>query len=282
MDIMEKRVFDLLLNYPAQEENRVKERHTHNKTIRKPSITITDDDPIGWLLLEEILNDPIIKERFVQKTLFRLFELPQLADTVERRSKRNKSCPEGEPLEYYELQESGQKKKRKGSAYRLKRDLHTWKKLFLLFEKEGETEYLKFIYSPYTHSFTKELNKLMLDFFSDLFRYAKAHYQNEKNFSVPPLAEGTETWSEWLLEYGSLISIYLKDKRQFGIVSKGLWSSSLDLVAHIKMNSDKKQKDLEMAVVWGFYRNIGFSNSIIKSCLRKIKEKEAGKEAEKT
>jgi len=275
MDIKEKKGLDILLNYPYFEnEFRYTEKTNNINSIRKINRKIIDKSPEGWLLLEELIKT--IKD-YDEKTLYRLFGKPLLSKVVEMRCKRSKKNPEAKPLIYIDISEHG--KKYKGSGYRLKRDRKTWTKIFLEIQKENEYDQVKFIYSRYTTSLKKSIiQPLMRQFFKELFRpainFKKANNINkELTFLNDNLDFKSET-NELLLqimEFQELLTVFIKSKPKFKLLAKQLFANYLYILMQIEISETKLSNNGKLALLYGFYKNIGLLNYFIKYNKKEVK-----------
>lgn len=206
---MDKREFQtimLLANHTKIEKAREKEG----------KIKITDPDPQGWVLLHEILERPEYSQ-FRTKTAYRIFETPFLKKVIEIRCKKNASRPKARPLEYTEKVKGGLKK-RKGSAYRLKRNQSTWKALFIAISENYE-QLKKYYQSDYYRKrWGYDHPKLIRRFFYKLTETLDFLEQGIFDDFI-------EIEGEHLLEYQlyPMLRLYVLNEKKFEIYAKHFW-----------------------------------------------------------
>lgn len=145
-EIQKKTIITLL----AQEQPYLHDR-------KKRALEITETDPHGWVLRHELelkesplypRKDNRIKsiKRYFEKSVTDWFNDDLIAPLIDKRAKGTRYRKESNPLKFKEKVKGGYKS-RKGSAYRLKRNKSTWRKVALL---AIENDFFPlFICSPY-------------------------------------------------------------------------------------------------------------------------------------
>lgn len=264
------------------------------KHRKKRELKIKGLDAQGWVLRDELSSPqsllypgPKIKDKdlYFKKGLMFWVGDPVIEPLIEIRAKRTGQRKENNPLEYTERilkkvtseRRGGteivrsQVKTRRGSAYRLKRDLDTWSKAFLLARDCGDLFFIKFVYSPYT---TGLHDKVVIPF---LRRFVRTLTAPIKEFDTLVGSNPEEQiWGReeiienFIIHHAPLIEIYLRDPKEFKLVAKTLWAAVFDMVLIIEDETDLS-KSVKSALFYSFFRQIGFVQEVINESMRKIK-----------